>query len=86
MKDDNLIRISGDNIKAFTLTNLNQKSIQSQSQDLKKNMKIKISAPTDFSHISHLGPGSVNDIKEKKFDHPSKDSLSKSHTSLQQYK
>lgn len=78
-------------------------------------MKIKISAPTDFSHISHLGPGSgpfsanlidceyltciycncnklnlnilffyiVNDMKEKKFDHSSKDSLSKSHTSLQ---
>ncbi|XP_075584835.1 serine/threonine-protein kinase gek isoform X1 [Dermatophagoides farinae] len=93
MKDDNLIRVSGDNIKAFTLTNLNQKSIQSQShQDYKKNMKIKISAPTDFSHISHLGPGSgpfsanlidLNDMKEKKFDHSSKDSLSKSHTSLQ---
>ncbi|KAH9416425.1 hypothetical protein DERP_012853 [Dermatophagoides pteronyssinus] len=97
IKDDNLIRVSGDNIKAFTLTNLNQKSIQSQNQDFKKNMKIKISAPTDFSHISHLGPGSgpfsanlidLNDIKEKKFlDHQStKDSLSKSHTSLQQYK
>ncbi|KAH9516850.1 Acyl-coenzyme A thioesterase 13 [Dermatophagoides farinae] len=92
MKDDNLIRVSGDNIKAFTLTNLNQKNIQSQSQDYKKNMKIKISAPTDFSHISHLGPGSgpfsanlidLNDMKEKKFDHSSKDSLSKSHTSLQ---
>lgn len=93
MKDDNLIRVSGDNIKAFTLTTLTQKSIQSQShQDYKKNMKIKISAPTDFSHISHLGPGSgpfsanlidLNDMKEKKFDHSSKDSLSKSHTSLQ---
>ena len=36
IKDDNLIRVSGDNIKAFTLTNLNQKSIQSQNQDFKK--------------------------------------------------
>lgn len=88
---DMKIKVHGDNIKAFTLKNLNQKNIASQSSDLKKNTKIQISAPTDFSHISHLGPGvgpftsnliDLNNLKDTLQRPPSKESMSKSHSSL----
>lgn len=88
---DSKIKVRGDNIKAFTIKNLNQKNVSSQVNELKKNTKIQISAPTDFSHISHLGPGvgpfsanliDLNNLKDTMQRPPSKESMTKSHSSL----
>jgi hypothetical protein len=64
-RHDLLLKVSGEQTKAFQLAGTSggaaQRligSISSSAVDLpKKNQRIQISAPSDFSHISHLGPG-----------------------------
>ncbi|CAG2109207.1 unnamed protein product [Medioppia subpectinata] len=62
-RNDCLLKVGGDSTKSFTLSanSSNQRFSQlgtNNSEVTKKNSRIQISGPSDFSHISHLGPGS----------------------------
>ncbi|XP_054154350.1 serine/threonine-protein kinase Genghis Khan-like [Oppia nitens] len=61
-KNECLLKVAGDPSKSFTLnanaSNQRFSQLGANNNDIiKKNPRLQISGPSDFSHISHLGPG-----------------------------